>query len=196
VIQNVSTTLPASAHTTVPWRIHEIAPDFELEDVWTLPSGGRDDFPRLIELFATADPARSGSRAARALWAIRMKLGDVLGWDDADAGLGSRVASLRDRLPPDLRAEPAPDLRPTPFRTLYATRDEWAAELANHTVHGVLHLGWVKDLEGGYRGQLAVLVKPNGRLGRAYLAAIKPFRHLIVYPAMLRELERRWASAR
>ena len=58
-------------------------------------------------------------------------------------------------------------------------------------MHGVLHLGWVAD-EQGHHGQMAVLVKPNGRLGRAYMEAIKPFRHLIVYPLMLRDLERRW----
>ena len=45
---------------------------------------------------------------------------------------------------------------------------------------------------GRYRGQLAVLVKPNGVSGRAYMAAIRPFRHLIVYPAMLRRIEQIW----
>ena len=38
--------LPNTAHTSRPWRIHDIAPDFELEDVWALPTpGGPDDFP-------------------------------------------------------------------------------------------------------------------------------------------------------
>jgi hypothetical protein len=41
---------------------------------------------------------------------------------------------------------------------------------------------------------MAVLVKPNGRFGRVYMAAIKPFRHLIVYPAMLRQIEREWRA--
>jgi hypothetical protein len=41
---------------------------------------------------------------------------------------------------------------------------------------------------------LAVLVKPNGPLGDAYMAVIKPFRYLIVYPAMLREMGRRWRA--
>ena len=41
---------------------------------------------------------------------------------------------------------------------------------------------------------LAILVKPNGRLGRLYMLAIKPFRHLIVYPAMLRQIEREWRA--
>ncbi len=71
-------------------------------------------------------------------------------------------------------------------------KDEWAAEIANRTMHGVLHLGWVPIGEGRYRGQMAVLVKPNGLQGRAYMAAIRPFRHLIVYPSMLRRIERVW----
>jgi hypothetical protein len=60
-------------------------------------------------------------------------------------------------------------------------------------MHGVLHLGWVPDHTGGYRSQMAVLVKPNGRFGTAYMAAIRPLRHLIVYPTLMREIERRSA---
>ena len=37
-------------------------------------------------------------------------------------------------------------------------------------MHGVLHVGWVPDGEGGHRGQMAVLVKPNGRKGSVYMA--------------------------
>ena len=72
------------------------------------------------------------------------------------------------------------------------TDDEWALEIANSTVHGILHVGWVADGSGGHRGQMAVLVKPNGWFGSAYMTAITPFRHLIVYPAMLRTIEREW----
>jgi hypothetical protein len=61
-------------------------------------------------------------------------------------------------------------------------------------MHGVLHLGWVPDRAGGYRGQMAVLVKPNGLLGTAYMAAIRPFRHLIVYPALIRQIEQAWRA--
>jgi hypothetical protein len=57
-----------------------------------------------------------------------------------------------------------------------------------------MHVGWVPDGTGGYRGQMAVLVKPNGVLGAGCMAAIRPFRHLIVYPAMLRQLERAWRA--
>jgi hypothetical protein len=37
-------------------------------------------------------------------------------------------------------------------------------------------------------------VKPNGLLGAAYMAAIRPFRYLIVYPAFMRQVERTWRA--
>jgi hypothetical protein len=189
--------LPNSAHTSRPWRIHEITRDFRLEDVWALPTpGGPGDFPRLVRTIASGDPSQGSSRAARALWAIRWKVGGVLGWDDEDAGLGSRVPSLRDRLPADLReAPPGPQFDSLPFTSLYLLEDEFAAEIANRTVHGVIHVGWVRDPAGAYRGQMGVYVKPNGRLGAGYMAAIRPFRHLVVYPPMLRQIGRQWRAS-
>ena len=190
--------LPTSAHTSRPWRIHELAPDFRVEDVWALPTpGGPDDFPRLVDGLAASDPAEGASWPARALWAIRWKLGELFGWDDEDEGLGARVPTLRDRFPADLREAPrGPEFDALPFTSLYLLNDEWAAEVANHTVHGVMHLGWVEDAGGVYRGQMAVLVKPNGLLGDAYMAAIRPFRHLVVYPPAMRQIERSWAANR
>jgi hypothetical protein len=187
-------TLPNTAHTSRPWRIHELTRDFRLEDVWALPTpGGPDDFPQMVRAVATGDPSQGSSPAVRALWAIRWKVGALLGWDEPDAGLGSRVPTLRDRFPADLRAAPsAPDFGTLPFTTLYLLDDEWAAEIANRTMHGIMHIGWVPDGTGGHRGQMAVLVKPNGLLGTAYMAAIRPFRHLIVYPAMMRQGRERW----
>ena len=44
------------------------------------------------------------------------------------------------------------------------------------------------------RGQMAVLVKPNGLFGTTYMAAIKPLRYLIVYPALMRQIEREWRA--
>ena len=190
-------TLPDTAHTSRPWRIHELTRDFRLEDVWALPTpGGPDDFPRLVELMASFDPTKSSSRAARALFAIRLKVGGLLGWDDENAGLGSRVPTLRDRLPADLRdSSSGPASEALPFAPVYMTDDECAMEIANRTVHGVVHVGWVEEDTGGYRGQMAVLVKPNGLLGSAYMAAIGPFRHLVVYPPMMREIGRSWRAS-
>jgi hypothetical protein len=39
---------------------------------------------------------------------------------------------------------------------------------------------------------MAVYVKPRGRLGKGYMALIRPFRHWVVYPALLRQIERAW----
>ena len=188
--------LPAGAHASLPWRIHELTGDFRLEDVWALPTpGGPGDFPRLVELATTTDPERQSPLPVRALWALRWKLGELFGWDGESDGVGARVPSLRERMPADLRDAPRGPVNPSlPFQPLYLLDDEFAAEIANHTVHGVMHLGWVPDGDGGHRGQMAVLVKPNGLLGEAYMAAIKPFRHRLVYPPMLREFGRRWEA--
>jgi hypothetical protein len=190
-----SSRLPRGAHTSRPWRIHEYTRDFHVEDVWALPTPGVEgDFPALIRGATTLDPEESSSRAVRALFALRWKIGGLLGWDDEGAGLGTRVPTLSDRLPVELRETAPPPHSSLPFTPLYLLEDEYAAEIANRTVHGVLHLGWVPSPDGGYRGQMAVLVKRNGLFGAAYMTAIAPFRYLIVYPTMIREIEREWPT--
>jgi Protein of unknown function (DUF2867) len=182
--------LPDTEHTTRAWRISEIAPEFRLEDVWALPTpGSADDFPRLVEQFTSFNPVGRSPAAVRALFTIRFAIGRVLGWDRPRHS--DPVPTLRDRLEADLKDRPAATA-PAPFSTLYQTDNEWAAEIVNRTVHGVLHLGWVQTPSGEYRGQMAVLVKPNGLLGALYMTAITPFRYLVVYPAMLRTIGRQW----
>jgi hypothetical protein len=187
--------LPDGAYAAGPWRIRDLTPDFGLEDVWELPGEGEpEDFPRLVELVCAMDPERGASGLSRVLWATRWKLGALLGWDDEDDGLDGRVGSLAERLPEDLRHTHPPAFATLPFRSLYLTETEFAAEIANRTMHGVMHLGWVPDPAGAgrCRAQMTVLVKPNGLTGKAYMLAIRPFRHLIVYPAMMRQGRALW----
>jgi len=154
--------LPSTAHTSRPWRIHELTHDFRLEDVWALATpGGPDDFGGLVAGIASGDLSQGSSRAASTLWAIRWKIGEMLGWDGPDAGVGSRVQTLRDRLPADLREGPSgPDFAALPFSSLYLLKDEFAAEIANRTMHGVGQhqrgpgLGTAEDLSG-YGTQLS-----------------------------------------
>ena len=182
------TQLPTTAHSSQPWRIHELVGEFRVEDVWELPCRGAErDFPRLVALLCAQDVSRSSSCAVRTLFAIRWKLGEALGWDAT-----ATTPSLRERLPADLRDTAAPEFRSAAFTSLYLLEREFAAEVSNRTMHGVMHVGWVPTGTGDFRGQMAVLVRPNGRFGEAYMAAIRPFRHRIVYPATLRELERAW----
>lgn len=201
--------LPNAAHESRPWRIRAIAPDFTLEDVWTLPAvnGSVEDFQTAIEMAVSFDPANAESLPTRVLWGVRDRLGSWFGlgrisapidsgWDDAAGKLpipGKNETSLTDRLPDDLR-NTAADLHfdSLPFAPLYRTDFEFAAELSNQTVHGVMHLSWVDQGEGRYQGQMAVYVKPRGLFGKGYMALIKPFRYWIVYPALMRQIERAW----
>jgi hypothetical protein len=139
--------IPREKHTARPRRIHEIAPDFVLEDVWALPTpGGPDDFTALVEAMTGGRLEDGASPVGRFIWAVRWKLGRWFGWDREDGGLGNRVSSLRERLPDDLRDRPtAPSMDNSPFTPVYMTDDEYAAEIANTTtMHGILHLGWVR----------------------------------------------------
>jgi hypothetical protein len=200
--------LPNSEHESRPWRIREIVPDFILEDVWALPAqGGADEFPALIEMTLSFNPANADSSAARFLWNLRDRLGSWLGLGEIDVSAssgsptvadnlpipGTDETSLSERLPPDLHDTAAGvDFDAVPFVPLYRTDREAAAEISNRTVHGVAHFGWADRGDGRYQGQMAVYVKPRGSFGRAYMAMIKPFRYLIVYPALMRQFERAW----
>jgi Protein of unknown function (DUF2867) len=197
--------VPNAVHESRPWRIHTIAPDFTVEDVWVLPAhGDASDFSTLLDVMVNLDFPSAASLPTRVVWRVRDLLGRLFGLGrisvgrDSTAGTeglpipGTSEASLAGRLPDDLRRTAAPNLAEKPFAPLYRTDDEYAAELSNRTVHAVLHLGWAEQPDGRYQGQMAVYVKPRGLFGKAYMAAIKPFRYAIVYPALMRHIERAW----
>jgi DMSO/TMAO reductase YedYZ molybdopterin-dependent catalytic subunit len=202
--------LPNDAHESRPWRIREIAPDFIVEDVWALPvHGGAKDFQALLEMMASFDPANAKSLPTRFLWRLRDRLGrwfdlgrisaPIGNGRDAAAGKlpipGTSETSLTGRLPDDLRNTAVDlDFGSLPFAPLYRTDVEFAAELSNRTVHGVMHLAWVDQGEARFQGQMAVYVKPRGWLGKGYMALIKPFRYRVVYPALMRQIERAWKT--
>ena len=185
--------LPSSAHTSRPWRIHELTRDFRLEDVWALPTpGGRYDFPRLVQLIASGDPSRSPSRAARRSGRPGGRSGGCsLGpcgrrvWPGAaDASRPPAGGSANRPSRPGVRR--ASVHLAVPDRRRVGGGDRQSDRSRSHAHR----LGF--DEEGRYRGELAVYVKPNGLLGTAYMAAIRPFRHLIVYPPMLRQIGQVW----
>lgn len=195
--------IPNAEHEAGPWRIRQIAPDFEVEDVWALPArGSAADFEKLLEGMTALDPANADNLPTRALWRLRDQIGR---WFDlgtiSEPVDGARRApipgtgemSLLERLPDDLRGTADDvDFGSLPFVPLYRTDDEFAAEIWNRTMHGVMHLAWVDQGDGTYQGQMAVYVKTRGAFGKGYMLLIKPFRYLIVYPALIRQVERRW----
>jgi len=197
--------LPNATHESGSWRILEIVPDFTLEDVWALPvQGGAEGFQTLLELMAASDPSEAESGPARFLWRLRDRLGGLFDLGRIGAARdgsaegrlpipGTDETSLAQRLPDDLRGTAAGlEFASLPFEPLFRTETEFAAEVSNKTVHGAMQLAWVEQGEGRYQGQMAVYVKPRGAFGKGYMAAIKPFRYLIVYPALMRQIERTW----
>jgi hypothetical protein len=210
-LKGIGMRLSNSVHESKAWRIRELVPDFTLEDVWALPMhGAAEDFPAVLELMASADPANADSLLTRFLWRFRDRIGrwfdlgevsvPVEGGGDDAGGFpipGTSESSLSDRLPEDLRNTMGDvDLGSLPFVPLYRTDDEFAAEISNRTMHGLMHLAWVDQGKGRYQGQMAVYVKPNGLLGKGYMGLIKPFRYLIVYPALMKQTERMWNERR
>lgn len=193
-------------HERRPLRIRDLVPDFTLEDVWALPvQGEAEDFEDFLRFIGSFDPSQTQNRPARFLWDLRdrlgawLDLGEISSPADADDGglpiPGTDETSLRGRLPADLRDTTAGfDFDSLPFVPLYRTDREAAAEIGNRTVHGVVHLSWVEKDDGRCEGQMAVYVKPRGAFGQAYMALIKPFRYLVVYPALMREVAAAWAA--
>jgi Protein of unknown function (DUF2867) len=199
--------LSNAEHESRPWLIREIASDFILEDVWglSLERRGPHDLDKLLALIASADPAH-GALPERIVWGARDLLGKWFNLGriseptngDGEQNLpipGTAETSLATRLPPELvGSAEGIEFGALPFKPLYRTENEFAAEVSNRTVHGVMHLALVDQADGRQQGQMAVYVKPRGLFGRAYMGFIKPFRYAIVYPALTRQFERGWAA--
>lgn len=195
---------PDADHLSQPWRVHDLAGDFDLLDVWRFPIRAPETVPFEVFLeFMARSQAElvSGRGPAALLFRLRGLLGRIFRWDDSDDRTRAPSPdSLRRRVADDEAgrfAASSPDMdreevdRALPFETVYRTPDEHLAEIQNATVHALMHLGRVHEGEG-WSPQMAVYVKRRGLLGRVYMALIGPFRHAIVYPAMMRAAARGW----
>ena len=189
-------------HHDPAWHVHEVAKDFELIDAWKLPAAGEyEEFCDLTALFLSLDFANNeGSKASNFLFAARVKLGEIFNWDE-DKALpipGCEETSLRERLSPELRIstdefdDGASEFRASEFQVVYQSETESLLELSNSTVHAAVHLAWVSTEGRRYVGQMGVYVKTRGKLGPFYMSAIAPFRHYIVYPALMRRIGSAW----
>lgn len=197
--------IPRSEHTDGSWRIIDIAADFELEDLWALPATGSPaEFTRVLEMMDAID-VTDGSLPTRFVWWVRDLLGKWFGLGRISAGPetaalpipSSTSTTLADRLPRDLVGTVDPGLVPpdTPFTALYQTDREYASEMSNRTAHAIMHLAWAHVGNDTYQAQMAVYVKARGVFGRAYMAFIKPFRYALVYPELMRLIDRAWRRA-
>ncbi len=187
--------LPIAEHLARPLRVHALAHDFEVLDVWRLPVRvGRSDFRAFCALMADMEAiVGHTSWLTRKLFAVRLGLGRVLGWDEPGAPRpipGCTEASLRARLP---EGEGASEARAgEEFSEVYVDEEEALLELSNDTVHALMHLAWLPEGDGVFGPSMAIYVKHRGALGRSYMALIEPFRRWVVYPSLMSAVGSAW----
>ena len=174
-------------------RCHALLSDVPLHDVWAirLDGGGPGRSIQDARAILFGD-RRPPNLAVRGLFALRWALGRAFGWDDkrhnpSGVSYVNRLAEA-DRS----QSQVAPGTREGRFRVLYVLGEEALSELRNATVHAFLVLA-LTPRAGGYTLYLAIYVKPVSRLTTLYMALIDPFRRLIVYPSLGRQVQQRWS---
>lgn len=179
-------------------RAHEFLDGVPLHDVWSVDLPGSDTGTTVLEIrsLADADAVRDANPIVRALFAVRGAFGRVFGWDDAKTPRGF-AGSWMDRVTPEMRDASLvpPGEMDGPFTTLYADDGEAISEAINATVHAFLVFA-LSAPTPERRLYWAVYVRSGGALTRAYMALIDPFRRHLVYPAILRQIHRRWVYRR
>jgi hypothetical protein len=183
--------VPPAEYLSLKLRAHEVLHDVPLYDVSVvdLPGGGAG---RSVADVRALEAAAPPSRIASVLYRVRHLLGRAFGWDRVsmrpEDSLVSRL-SERDRRDSEI----APGTSDGAFRLLYRFRYEQLSEIRNGTVQGYICVA-LTPRATGYRLYWAVYVLPVSWLTRPYLIMIGPFRR-ILYPAMLRRIQRAWLAA-
>ncbi len=175
-------------HRARPWRVNDLARDFELLDVWRFECQAPVSLDEFLRAFWQVARELEQSSLAR----LRSWLGRKFKWDDHDFTLsipGCAEKRVSERLTDADRernraSADRPPLQGPTVETVYQFADEALFELSNDTVHALLHVG-----VPGESATLAVYIKSRGLFTRAYLLAISPFRHAVIYPRLIRRVE-------
>lgn len=200
-------------HYAYPWKVHEIAKDFELLDVWEYPilaDKTRDqDFFFFLKVMRQSPPKDDTDFfsprliLAKLLVTLRVYLGELFGLDKNINSLpvpGCQETSIQERLSAQDR-EKTLDLsfvlgiqNQGIWNTVYLYENEMLTELSIATAHALMHIGWIHKSGNYYAARLAVYAKPRGDLGKLYMALIMPFRRWIIYPVMLEDVKNKWIT--
>ncbi|MGH7843049.1 MAG: DUF2867 domain-containing protein [Candidatus Binataceae bacterium] len=176
----------------LPLRVHRFLAGVPLRDVWAV------DLPRTRRGITLAEFLRRAGRlfgelppTVRALLSIRFFVGGLLGWDRATPG--AIAESFAQRLTDEDRVRSlAPAGTPDGlFRIVYRFENEQLDEIVNRTVHAAA-LSALVESAAAYRFYFAVYVREVSRFTKLYMAAIDPFRKVLVYPALLRSVSAQW----
>lgn len=188
--------IDATEHTKQDWIAHGLMSDFKIEDVWQLPVElqPNHDLSVLQGRFSNALSTTEGKGLPGKLFQFRMFLGRVFNWDDKADQSSLIPGSIRERYAnaAQLNFDDLPAPGNGDFTPVYQLENESLLEIENATVHAAIHLGRVKVAAEKFTVYMTIYVKAKGLFGQAYMLLIKPFRLLIIYPAMLRAIKVSW----
>jgi len=144
-------------------------------------------------LFYCSTPPTLAPAIVKGLFRLRGRIGALFGWDEQRPAW--HAESYVHRLSEEDRTQSlvAPGTPDGNFRLLYRFEDEQLSELRNATVHAFVSLS-IRQTPGGYLAYLGVFVQPVHRFTRLYMGIIAPFRRLVVYPAVMRKMQRAWVE--
>ena len=149
----------------LPLEVHAILEDVPLKDVTVvdLPGGGPGRTLSDVRALISTGELLGANPLARALFALRLWLGRVFGWDRPEHD-DPRMSYLS-RVTPAMRARSVvePGTMERGFRLLFLLERESLAEIRNATVHAFL-CAVLSEGPGGYRLHWAVYVKPSSWL--------------------------------
>jgi hypothetical protein len=190
--------LPPQEFLAQPLRVHAVLSGVPLHDVWAvdLPLAREGITLReFLQRTRQAENLRNVSWQVRALFAFRMWLGRIFGWDK-QPDRANTSSSFVERLTDEdrQRSSVPPGTSAGYFRVVYSFENEVLREAINRTVHGAT-LFALLPTPRGYRFYFAVYVRRVSWITPVYMALIAPFRKWIVYPAILRQIQRNWSTA-
>jgi uncharacterized protein DUF2867 len=176
----------------VPLRVHAFLAGVPLHDVWAVdlpwPRAGitLDQFLR-----AASKPLLTLSPIARMLLDIRLFVGRIFGWDRDSAASAPETFATRLTAADRSRSLAPAGTRDGHFRVVYRFENEQLMEVINRTVHAAA-LSALVETASAYRFYLGVYVRSVGRFTPLYMALIGPFRKLVIYPSLLRNVRASW----
>ena len=179
----------------LPLRVHTFLAGVPLHDVWAIDLPWTRSGVTLDEFLHArcACPSRL-SLATRALLRIRLSIGRVLGWDGQPAATAGETFATRltdaDRSKSLVAAGTSEGL----FRVVYRFENEQLVEVMNRTAHAGA-LSALVETANSYRFYFGVYVRSVSRFTPIYMALIDPFRKLVVYPSLLRNVRATWNQA-
>lgn len=178
-----------------PLYAHAFLADAPLHDVWAihLKGGGPGRTLRSLQPLLQFQSIERIHPIVRALFALRFAVGKLLRWDDDVSG--TAASSYLHRLPAADRARSLtkPGTVNQGFRVIYEFENESLSEIINGTVHA-FSLLTIESVSDGYQICWAIYVKKVNSLTPFYMALIDPVRRILVYPILIRRIERAWAE--